>query len=172
MNREDNKRSVKRRGSLPGYNYGSAARQPEPEREERRRRAASAKRRGKPAEKRTPAPAPAPKRSAGKFFGSILAAAVLVGFFGFLGSVYLKSEKRVAQAERARNEAKSKLEAQREVNDTLQVEINRKEDLDHIRDLAVNRYGMVQPGQDQIRYYKRVEQGYVRQYENIPKKSD
>jgi len=77
-----------------------------------------------------------------------------------------------AQAERARNEAQSKLEAQREVNDTLQVEINRKEDLDHIRDLAVNRYGMVQPGQDQIRYYKRVEQGYVRQYENIPKKSD
>ena len=80
MNREDNKRSVKRRSSLPGYNYGSAARQPEPEREERRRRAASAKRRKKPAEKRTPAPAPAPKRSAGKFFGSILAAAVLVGF--------------------------------------------------------------------------------------------
>ena len=122
MNREDNKRSVKRRGSLPGYNYGSAARQPEPEREERRRRAASAKRRRKTAEKRTPAPAPAPKHSAGKFFGSILAAAVLVGFFGFLGSVYLKSEKRVAQAERARNEAQSKLEAQREVNDTLQVE--------------------------------------------------
>ena len=89
MNREDNKRSVKRRGSLPGYNYGSAARQPEPEGEERRRRAASAKRRGKPAEKRTPAPASAPKHSAGKFFGSILAAAVLVGFFGFLGSVYL-----------------------------------------------------------------------------------
>ena len=170
MKREDNKRSVKRRGSLPGYNYGSAARQPEPEREERRRRAASAKRRGKPAENRTPAPAP--KRSAGKLFGSILAATVLVGFFGFLGSVYLKSEKRVSQAERARNEAQSKLEAQREVNDTLQVEINRKEDLDHIRDLAVNRYGMVQPGQDQIRYYKRVEQGYVRQYENIPKKSD
>lgn len=167
MKREDNKRSVKRRSSLPGYNYGSAARQPEPEREERRRRAASAKRRRKPAEKRTPAPAP--KHSAGKFFGSILAATVLVGF---LGSVYLKSEKRVSQAERARNEAQSKLEAQREVNDTLQVEINRKEDLDHIRDLAVNRYGMVQPGQDQIRYYKRVEQGYVRQYENIPKKSD
>ena len=44
MKREDNKRSVKRRSSLPGYNYGSAARQPEPEREERRRRAASAKR--------------------------------------------------------------------------------------------------------------------------------
>lgn len=171
MKREDNKRSVKRRSSLPGYNYGSAARQPEPERE-LRKRAAGDKRRRKAAENRTPAPAPAPKRSAGKFFGSILAAAVLVGFFGFLGSVYLKSEKRVAQAERARNEAQSKLEAQREVNDTLQVEINRKEDLDHIRDLAVNRYGMVQPGQDQIRYYKRVEQGYVRQYENIPKKSD
>ena len=170
MKREDNKRSVKRRSSLPGYNYGSAARQPEPEREERRRRAASAKRRRKAAENRTPAPAP--KHSAGKFFGGILAAAVLVGFFGFLGSVYLKSEKRVAQAERARNEAQSKLEAQREVNDTLQVEINRKEDLDHIRDLAVNRHGMVQPGQDQMRYYKRVEQGYVRQYENIPKKSD
>ena len=170
MKREDNKRSVKRRSSLPGYNYGSAARQPEPEREERRRRAASTKRRRKAAENRTPAPAP--KHSAGKFFGGILAAAVLVGFFGFLGSVYLKSEKRVAQAERARNAAQSKLEAQREVNDTLQVEINRKEDLDHIRDLAVNRYGMVQPGQDQIRYYKRVEQGYVRQYENIPKKSD
>jgi len=170
VKREDNKRSVKRRSSLPGYNYGSAARQPEPEREERRRRAASTKRRRKAAENRTPAPAP--KHSAGKFFGGILAAAVLVGFFGFLGSVYLKSEKRVAQAERARNEAQSKLEAQREVNDTLQVEINRKEDLDHIRDLAVNRYGMVQPGQDQIRYYKRVEQGYVRQYENIPKKSD
>ena len=170
MKLEDNKRSVKRRSSLPGYNYGSAARQPETEREERRRRAASAKRRRKAAENRTPAPAP--KHSAGKFFGGILAAAVLVGFFGFLGSVYLKSEKRVAQAERARNEAQSKLEAQREVNDTLQVEINRKEDLDHIRDLAVNRYGMVQPGQDQIRYYKRVEQGYVRQYENIPKKSD
>lgn len=171
MKREDNKRSVKRRSSLPGYNYGSAVQKLEPERE-LRKRAAGDKRRGKPAEKRTPAPAPAPKRSAGKFFGSILAAAVLVGFFGFLGSVYLKSEKRVAQAERARNEAQSKLEAQREVNDTLQVEINRKEDLDHIRDLAVNRYGMVQPGQDQIRYYKRVEQGYVRQYENIPKKSD
>lgn len=170
MKREDNKRSVKRRSSLPGYNYGSAARQPEPEREERRRRVASAKRRRKAAENRTPAPAP--KHSAGKLFGSILAATVLVGFFGFLGSVYLKSEKRVSQAERARNEAQSKLEAQREVNDTLQVEINRKEDLDHIRDLAVNRYGMVQPGQDQIRYYKRVEQGYVRQYENIPKKSD
>ena len=169
MNREDNKRSVKRRSSLPGYNYGSAAQKLEPERK-LRKRAAGDKRRRK--EKRTPAPAPAPKRSAGKFFGSILAAAVLVGLFGFLGSVYLKSEKRVSQAERARNEAQSKLEAQREVNDTLQVEINRKEDLDHIRDLAVNRYGMVQPGQDQIRYYKRVEQGYVRQYENIPKKSD
>lgn len=169
MKREDNKRSVKRRSSLPGYNYGSAAQKLEPERE-LRKRAAGDKRRRKAAENRTPASAP--KHSAGKFFGSILAAAVLVGFFGFLGSVYLKSEKRVAQAERARNEAQSKLEAQREVNDTLQVEINRKEDLDHIRDLAVNRYGMVQPGQDQIRYYKRVEQGYVRQYENIPKKSD
>ena len=169
MKREDNKRSVKRRSSLPGYNYGSAAQKLEPERE-LRKRAAGDKRRRKATENRTPAPAP--KRSAGKLFGSILAAAVLVGFFGFLGSVYLKSEKRVSQAERARNEAQSKLEAQREVNDTLQVEINRKEDLDHIRDLAVNRYGMVQPGQDQIRYYKRVEQGYVRQYENIPKKSD
>ncbi|WP_449148025.1 hypothetical protein [Stomatobaculum sp.] len=169
MKREDNKRSVKRRSSLPGYNYGSAAQKLEPERE-LRKRAAGDKRRRKTAENRTPAPAP--KRSAGKLFGSILAATVLVGFFGFLGSVYLKSEKRVSQAERARNEAQSKLEAQREVNDTLQVEINRKEDLDHIRDLAVNRYGMVQPGQDQIRYYKRVEQGYVRQYENIPKKSD
>ena len=169
MKREDNKRSVKRLSSLPGYNYGSAAQKLEPERE-LRKRAAGDKRRRKAAENRTPAPAP--KRSAGKLFGSILAATVLVGFFGFLGSVYLKSEKRVSQAERARNEAQSKLEAQREVNDTLQVEINRKEDLDHIRDLAVNRYGMVQPGQDQIRYYKRVEQGYVRQYENIPKKSD
>ena len=168
MNQENKKRNVKRRSSLPGYNYGSAAHQLEPERETRKREPGRRKRRSEAA-----APAPnAPKSSAGKVIGRVLAAGVLVCFFGVLGSAYLKSEKRVAQAERARSAAQNKLEAQREVNDALQVEINRKEDLDHIRDLAVNRYGMVQPGQDQIRYYKRVEQGYVRQYENIPKKAD
>ena len=169
MSREHHKNNGTRNSGRPGYNYGSAAQKLEPEKTAKNRMPENQKRR-KAAE--APTSAPVRKGGAGSFIGRVLAIAVLVGFFGVLGSVYLKSEKRVAEAERARNATQNKLDAQREVNDALQVEINRKEDLDHIRDLAVNRYGMVQPGQDQIRYYKRVEQGYVRQYENIPKKND
>lgn len=90
---------------------------------------------------------------------------------GMLLSFYVKSEKRVQQAERARSEMQRKFEEQKEVNDALQVELNRKEDLEHIRDLAINRYGMIQPEPGQVKYYNRTEQGYVRQYEEIPKET-
>ena len=84
---------------------------------------------------------------------------------------YVRSERRVRQAELARNEMQRKLDEQKEVNDALQVELNRKQDLEHIRDLAINRYGMVQPEPGQVIYYDRAEQGYVRQYEEIPKET-
>ena len=51
------------------------------------------------------------------------------------------------------------------------MELNRKQDLEHIRDLAINRYGLVQPEPGQVIYYDRAEQGYVRQYEEIPKET-
>lgn len=149
------------------YTYGSAAPKLEPERE---RRPHSPKKAGKLPGKQ-PQRAPEPKRSPGSIFRWMLALAAGAVCIGMLLSFYVKSEKRVQQAERARSEMQRKFEEQKEVNDALQVELNRKEDLEHIRDLAINRYGMIQPEPGQVKYYNRTEQGYVRQYEEIPKET-
>ena len=135
------------------YTYGSAAPKLEPEEKPRNRRVAK-----RPPEKQ-PRRAPEPKRSLG--------AVCVVMLLGF----YVRSEGRVRQAELARSEMQRKLDEQKEVNDALQVELNRKQDLEHIRDLAINRYGLVQPEPGQVIYYDRAEQGYVRQYEEIPKET-
>ena len=147
------------------YTYGSAA--PKLELEEKPRNRRTAKR---PPEKQ-PRRAPAPKRSFGEVFLRMVALAIGMACVVMLLSFYVRSERRVRQAELARNEMQRKLEEQKEVNDALQVELNRKQDLEHIRDLAINRYGLVQPEPGQVIYYDRAEQGYVRQYEEIPKET-
>ena len=147
------------------YTYGSAAPKLEPEEKPRNRRIA--KRGGE----KQPRRAPEPKRSLGDVFRRMVALTVCIACAVMLLGFYERSERRVRQAELARSEMQRKLDEQKEVNDALQVELNRKQDLEHIRDLAINRYGLVQPEPGQVIYYDRAEQGYVRQYEEIPKET-
>ena len=147
------------------YTYGSAAPKLEPEEKPRNRRTV-----GKPPGKQ-PRRAPEPKRSLGDVFRLVVALAIGAVCVVMLLGFYVRSERRVRQAELARSEMQRKLDEQKEVNDALQVELNRKQDLEHIRDLAINRYGLVQPEPGQVIYYDRAEQGYVRQYEEIPKET-
>ena len=141
------------------YTYGSAAPKLEPEEKPRNRRVAK-----RPPEKQ-PRRAPEPKRSLGDVFRLVVALAIGAVCVVMLLGFYVRSEGR------ARSEMQRKLDEQKEVNDALQVELNRKQDLEHIRDLAINRYGLVQPEPGQVIYYDRAEQGYVRQYEEIPKET-
>lgn len=147
------------------YTYGSAAPKLEPEEKPRNRRVAK-----RPPEKQ-PRRAPEPKRSLGDVFRLVVALAIGAVCVVMLLGFYVRSEGRVRQADFARSEMQRKLDEQKEVNDALQVELNRKQDLEHIRDLAINRYGLVQPEPGQVIYYDRAEQGYVRQYEEIPKET-
>lgn len=147
------------------YTYGSAAPKLEPEEKPRNRRVA------KRSPEKQPRRAPEPKRSLGDVFRRMVALTVCIACAVMLLGFYVRSERRVRQAELARSEMQRKLDEQKEVNDALQVELNRKQDLEHIRDLAINRYGLVQPEPGQVIYYDRAEQGYVRQYEEIPKET-
>ena len=147
------------------YTYGSAAPKLEPEEKPRNRRVA------KRLPEKQPRRAPEPKRSLGDVFRRMVALTVCIACAVMLLGFYVRSERRVRQAELARSEMQRKLDEQKEVNDALQVELNRKQDLEHIRDLAINRYGLVQPEPGQVIYYDRAEQGYVRQYEEIPKET-
>ena len=105
------------------YTYGSAAPKLEPEEKTRNRRVVK-----KPPEKQ-PRRAPAPKRSLGDVFRRAVALAVCFACAAMLLGLYVRSERRVRQAELARSEMQRKLDEQKEVNDALQVELNRKQDL-------------------------------------------
>lgn len=54
-------------------------------------------------------------------------------------------------------------------NDALEQSINTSVDLNYVYDVAVNELGMVHAGQENVIYYDKTENEYVRQYENIPK---
>ena len=53
-------------------------------------------------------------------------------------------------------------------NDTIEGEINKSIDLNHIYDVATNELGMVYASEDQIVHYEKSEREYVRQNEDIP----
>ena len=54
-------------------------------------------------------------------------------------------------------------------NDALEQSINTSVDLNYVYAVAVNVLGMVHAGQENVIYYDKTENEYVRQYENIPK---
>lgn len=73
---------------------------------------------------------------------------------------------------KARIDHIEKLEQQIETlkndNDALETRIETSINLDEIYRIATEELGMVYPNKKQIRFYDRTENGYVRQYEDIP----
>ncbi len=62
----------------------------------------------------------------------------------------------------------SQLEDVRMDNDATQKRINSEIDLTHVKDVAINRLGMVYAGENQIAYYTVDNNDYLNQYEDIP----
>lgn len=66
----------------------------------------------------------------------------------------------------------SKLEAQLEIikneNDNLEKRINTSVDLDYVYKVATEELGMVYAKRNQVKFFEKREQGYVRQTEDIP----
>ena len=48
------------------------------------------------------------------------------------------------------------------------VEIAQEAKMEHIKDVAMNEYGMVYAGESQIRIYDSAESDYVKQYQDVP----
>lgn len=92
--------------------------------------------------------------------------ATLVG-----GVVLVGAETQVRNKSREIQKLENELNEIVNLNNVLIAESEKAIDLDEIYTIATNELGMVEPSEDQVRYYERDEKSYVEQYAQIPNES-
>lgn len=95
-------------------------------------------------------------------------------FLSFLLAVgiclnYVQLHTEINTREQRIERLRDKLEKRRSENDAMQNYISNAVSPDEIYQVATKELGMIYAGEEQIIHYKRAENGYVRQYEEIPK---
>jgi len=96
-------------------------------------------------------------------FLSAAAAALMFTCFSLLQSHAYITEQRLAVRQNQQT-----LQTLRGNNDALENALDASLDLEEIYRIATEEYHMVYPADDQIIYYQNTDNGYVRQYEDIP----
>jgi len=100
----------------------------------------------------------------------MLTAATIAALFICCSYIHVQSS--ITASMRNIEKQEKTLEALKSENDAVQENINTNIDLDHIYSVATNQLGMVYAGKGQVIRYKKTESEYVRQYEDIPGKSE
>lgn len=119
----------------------------------------------------------APKRQKERYAG--LSAAPSINFFGFAGFMlvaallvvisvsYIRVYNEVKQTEIETRTINREVNSLKIANDNIENTLYSNIDLEKIRKLAIEKYGMVYPYENQVIMYKSVTNGYVRQYGDL-----
>ena len=145
--------NTRRIGDVP-YGYGTEAPKLEPRPEKVPQR--------KPEQK--PAPRKRSQSGAGMliFFGIITAMLLAVSVF------FLSARSDITTTQNKIESLQRQLQKSRADNDAMQIYLNKSIDLSEAYKRATGDLGMVYPSDEQIIYYLRSNEGFVRQNEDIP----
>lgn len=91
----------------------------------------------------------------------------VVALFVFVCTEYVKVYDKVKQTESATRAIVQETESLKAANDNTENNIYNNIDLEKIRKLAIEKYGMVYPYENQVITYRSVTNGYVRQYGDL-----
>lgn len=82
---------------------------------------------------------------------------------------YLQVQSDIVQLNKAVNATENQISAANKENNALEAVINAAaSDLEYIYQVAVGTLGMVYPNNNEVVYYEQNEEGYFRQYQDIP----
>lgn len=162
MARNDNRRVNSRSGKMEQYYYeGNTVRkiqaipEEEPERKQHRKQVSTRTSRNR---------SRATMVNGGYvFFLAVVSVATL-----FICVNYLKLKSDVTAQTKVIASKESTLSELRADNDALYNTVLASEDLEYIKNVAMNRLGMKYPGEDQIYEFNTAGNSYVRQYKDIP----
>ncbi len=98
----------------------------------------------------------------------VLLLTILGVLTGFIALVYIQLQTDVTVHLKNISRIESELEDVRADNAAIQKRIDTATDLKHIKDVAMNQFGMKYAGEDQIVYYTVENSNYMNQYSEIP----
>lgn len=111
-----------------------------------------------------------PKVGHGIDFISMLLLVTAIIATVFVCIEYLQVQSDIVQLNKSVTSIENKISAAEKENNALQTVINAAaSDLDYIYQVAVGTLGMVYPNNNEVVYYEQNEEGYFRQYQDIPK---
>lgn len=96
----------------------------------------------------------------------VLTAAIITTLYFCVEYLQLQSE--VSRLEKAIVVKEENLISIKNINDTVNEQINSNYDLDYVYKVAVGELGMVYPNNNTVITYQSSDEGYVRQYHDIP----
>ncbi|MDO4804943.1 MAG: hypothetical protein Q4A32_09010 [Lachnospiraceae bacterium] len=80
---------------------------------------------------------------------------------------YLRLKETITEQNKINQELRVDLKAAREENDALLESIENSVDMNHIREVAMNKFGMKYATEDQVIWYNGEDNGYVEQYRDV-----
>ena len=80
---------------------------------------------------------------------------------------YLRLKETITRQVKQNNELRTKLTNTRAENDALLESIQNSVDMNHIREVAINEFGMKYATEDQVIWYNSEDNGYVEQYRDV-----
>ncbi|MBB2182706.1 septum formation initiator family protein [Lachnospiraceae bacterium MD1] len=107
--------------------------------------------------------------SSGMTLASLLVLTIAIIATVYVCVDYLKLQYNVNQMEKSIITLEREVTEMTKVNDAAYEDINETYDLEYIYEVAVNDLGMVYPNNNTVITYEPSEDGYVRQFEDIPK---
>ena len=100
--------------------------------------------------------------------GFVLFLAVISAACVLLCVRFLQMKTTINEQMRQNDRLAAELAEIRAENDALYADIEKGVDLEKIRFIAINRYGMNYATEDQVVWYNTGDKGYVRQYQDVP----
>ncbi len=162
MARNDNRRVNSRSGKMERYYYeGNTVRklqaipEEEPEREQQRKRVSTRTSRNR-------------SRATMVNGGYVLFLAIVSVATLFICVHYLRLKSDVTAQTKVIASKESTLSELKADNDALYNTVLASEDLEYIKDVAMNQLGMQYPGEDQLYEFNTAGNSYVRQYKDVP----
>lgn len=110
-----------------------------------------------------------PKELSGISMGSLLVLSVAIISTLYFCVVFLQLQSDVVKLEKDIISMESTLSAIKNENDAVSQQLNSSYDLEYVYQVAVSDLGMVYPNNNTMITYKSSDEGYVRQYQDIPK---
>jgi len=98
----------------------------------------------------------------------VMLSVAMVAVLGLCAN-YISVQSRLTSTIKETQKNESKLESLKNENDSVENMIATYVDLDHIKDVATNKLGMVYAKKNQVITYEKTENEYVRQFDEIPR---